>query len=268
MRIKFAKAVTLLIVFLNSVAFYFLWNLLGHHNDSVSRSKAVSDDTKSELHQKNIDEIIQHNVTVIFREFENFENDIPNTVRSITSTYPNISIIIVSNSPPYPPLLFNTSYHLFQNVRHVYLQLNLNNSFKARTPIYQLSTNYVLFMPDSARIHTKKTIEKMFKILRHRGKVIAATFKASKPVSCLNLHINQKEWVIQFEDSGDNTCDFIKGKHALLLETDVLKELTDSFMLPFPDAFYIQAAAKGIKVMVNGYRIFIILLYKFSSLVG
>lgn len=252
MRIKFAKALTLLIVVLNILAFYFLWNLLGRQKDSITDSKLkveVTEDVRSDYNQKNIDDLIQHNVTVIFREFEHFENDIPNTVRSVASTYPDINILIVSNSVPYPPLLFNTSNYLFQNVKHVYLQLSLNNSFKARTPIYQIRTNYILFMPDSARVHTKKTIEKMFRLLKSsRERMVAATFKASKPVVCLNTHVNQREWLLQFEESTDNLCDFVKGKHAILVRTEALKELTDSFMLPFPDAFYIQAATRGVKV--------------------
>ena len=242
MRIRFAKTVTILIIILNIVVFYCLCSFFGQKQERGS--KYVIENPKNE-HLKSIDDLIQHSVTVIFREFENFENDVPNTVRSITSTYPNISILIVSNSPPYPPLFFNSSNHLFHNVRQVYLQLSLNNSFKSRTPIYQLNTSYVLFMPDSARIHTKKTIEKMFKIVRNQDRaVVVATFKATKPVICLNTHINLKEWVIQFEESNGNSCEFVKGKHAMLFRTEILKELSDSFMLPFPDAFYVQAAAK------------------------
>lgn len=255
MRVKFAKAVTLVIVVLNVVAFYFLWNLLSRQKGSSSNPKykvVVTDDVRNDYHQRNMDDLIQHNVTVIFREFEYFENDIPNSVRSIASTYPNINILIISNSLPYPPLLFNSSNCLFQNVKHVHLQSSLNNSFKARTPLYQLDTNYVLFMPDSSRIHSKKTIEKMLKGARKTG-IVGGTFKASKAVACLNSHINQREWFIQFEESFNSPlCDFIKGKHAILVQTDILKEMTDSFMLPFPDAFYIQAAAKGVKVL--GWR--------------
>ncbi|KAF6216540.1 hypothetical protein GE061_000883 [Apolygus lucorum] len=154
-------------------------------------------------------------------------------------------------TPPYPPLLLNATSALFQNVKHVYLQSSLNNSFESRTPFLQLKSSHVLFMPDSARIHTKKTIEKMFKILRsEKRNLVAATFKASKPVSCLKTHINLKEWMIQFEDIRDSVCGFIKGKHATLMKTEILSKLTDPFMLPFPDSFYLQAAAQGLKTRV------------------
>lgn len=251
MRIRFTKTVTVVIILLNIVAFYFLCDLLGQNKglNLENRNNYVADEPISENSLKTIDDIIQHSITIIFREFEHFENDVPNTIRSITSTYPNINILVISNGPPYPPLFFNSSNHLFHNVKLVYLQLSLNNSFKARTPLYQINTSYVLFMPDSARIHTKKTLEKMFKIIHYQDRaVVAATFKATKPVICLNTHINLREWVIQFEDSNDHSCEFVKGKHAMLFKTDILRELTDSFMLPFPDAFYIQAAAKGVKV--------------------
>lgn len=263
MRIRIVKIVTVSIITLNLVGLYFFCNLFGQQKTFEKQKHYVIEDSRNEHYMKSLDDLIQDSVTVIFREFENFENDVPNTIRSITSTYPNISILVVSNGLPYPPLFFNSSNYLFHKVKHVYLQLGLNNSFKARTPILQLNTRYALFMPDSARIHTKKTIEKMFKILNDQGRaVVAATFKATKPVVCLNTHINSKEWVIQFEESSDGSCEFVKGKHALLFRTELLKELTDSFMLPFPEAFYIQAAAKGLKV---SDKVIFMMFYKKDS---
>ncbi|XP_014243601.1 fukutin-related protein [Cimex lectularius] len=257
MRIRFAKLLALSVVLLNVVAFYFVWVLLKSQNElagvstgQYGQSTTVQKRVKAKR-PPTMNDVVQKNITIVIRGFENFENDIPNTVRSITSTYPKINILIVTDSPPYPPLLFNTSNTLFQNVRHVYLQSSLNNSFESRTPVFQLKGDYVLFMPDSARIHTKKTLEKMFKTIDEgKNEIVAATFKATKPVGCLNTHINPKEWIIQFEESNDDKCDFVKGKHATLLRTDILKTLTDPFMLPFPDSFYVQAAAKGIKTRV------------------
>uniref|UniRef100_T1I9E1 Uncharacterized protein n=2 Tax=Rhodnius prolixus TaxID=13249 RepID=T1I9E1_RHOPR len=246
MRIKIAKILVLLVIILNLIVFYFVWFLVGRQkqpNEDVTIKKIRSAEWND----------VQANITVILRGFESFENDIPNTVRSIASTYPNISILIVTDTPPYPPLFFNSSLSLFQNVRLVNLQPGLNNSFEARTPLFQLSTEFVLFMPDSTRIHTKKTIEKMLRIITNERTnlvAVAATYKASKPVTCLNCHINLREWIIQFEESSSDVCDFVRGKHATLLRTEMLRKLTDPFMLPFPDSFYIQAATHRIKTHI------------------
>lgn len=68
--------------------------------------------------------------------------------------------------------------------------------------MFQIKSTHVLFMPDSARIHTKKTLEKMMKIMdTEKHEIVAATFKASKPTSCLNAHINPREWVSFTKDS-------------------------------------------------------------------
>ncbi|KAL1114954.1 hypothetical protein AAG570_007777 [Ranatra chinensis] len=251
MRIRFAKLITLSVVFLNVIALYFIWKLYSGQDEYIQPNKPLlttQSVVSTEFNQrKYLDEIIQKNITVIIRGFEYFENDIPNTVRSITSTYPNISILIITDAVPYPPLFLNSSNSLFRNVKQIHLQSSLNNSFEARTPLFQIKGNYVLFMPDSTRIHTKRTIEKMFKVLNKDNLIIAATYKASKPVSCLNAHINLREWFLQYEEANSEVCDYIKGKHAILFKSKILKKLSDPFMLPFPDAFFIQASSKGIK---------------------
>lgn len=46
-------------------------------------------------------------------------------------------------------------------------------------------------------------------------------------------------------------CDTISGKHVTLMDTKILKRLSDPFLLPFTDALYIQTTALGVKVRVH-----------------
>lgn len=65
------------------------------------------------------------------------------------------------------------------------------------------------------------------------------------------MHLDIMKWTLTYKVSPSELfCDGVAGKHALLVEKDVLKTFPDPFMLPFPDSLYIQAKAKNIKVII------------------
>lgn len=72
----------------------------------------------------------------------------------------------------------------------------------------------------------------------------------SVTLNCVNLDVKVREWSLKFSYTTGNECDGINGKHATMLETKLLKKLTDPFLLPFTDALYIQTAALGAKVCI------------------
>lgn len=275
MRIRLARWLATAAVLLNVVALYFIWTLLAGNGGARSNERSASRGVKPTAAERrrpsasDEDDAIVGNVTVVIRAFEQFDNDIANTVRSIASTYGGVRILIVSEAAPYPPLpLVNSSgeSHLLRNVAAVRLAPSLGNPFDARNPLLQIRTPHVLFMPDSSRIHTKRTLSRMMRLLSQSSRqnpqvgIVAATFKAAPPVSCLRAHINSREWTIRYEAAtlgsagaeGDARrryqCDLVRGKHAALVRTERLHEMTDPFIAPFPDAFYVQASALGLKV--------------------
>ncbi|CAB0008867.1 unnamed protein product, partial [Nesidiocoris tenuis] len=274
MRIRLARWLATAAVLLNVVALYFIWTLLAGNGGARSNERSASRGVKPTAAERrrpsasDEDDAIVGNVTVVIRAFEQFDNDIANTVRSIASTYGGVRILIVSEAAPYPPLpLVNSSgeSHLLRNVAAVRLAPSLGNPFDARNPLLQIRTPHVLFMPDSSRIHTKRTLSRMMRLLSQSSRqnpqvgIVAATFKAAPPVSCLRAHINSREWTIRYEAAtlgsagaeGDARrryqCDLVRGKHAALVRTERLHEMTDPFIAPFPDAFYVQASALGLK---------------------
>lgn len=74
-------------------------------------------------------------------------------------------------------------------------------------------------------------------------------------LNCVNIDLKVKEWSLKFSYTMGTECDGINGKHATMLETKLLRKLTDPFLLPFTDALYIQTTALGVKVC-NLYLIF------------
>lgn len=65
---------------------------------------------------------------------------------------------------------------------------------------------------------------------------------------CLELDLRVKEWSLRITRITGTECDSVTGKHVTMLETKILRRLSDPFLLPFMDALYMQMAAIGVKV--------------------
>ncbi|GLV39824.1 uncharacterized protein CBL_08110 [Carabus blaptoides fortunei] len=85
-------------------------------------------------------------------------------------------------------------------------------------------------------------------ITKQPNEIIAATYLHTKGVQCINTDLTIKEWSVKYESVKNDTCDAITSKHALLIETQFLRKCADPFMLPFPEALYIQTTAQRLKV--------------------
>lgn len=245
MRIRVAKLITLIVLLLNLSVLCCIWILFSRNDEaqSIQRNKSlISTPVPQTL------KYIENSVTVIIRKSDFFENDITKTVDSILSILPNISVLIVSDVLPYPPLGISKSA---TNVKVINMQFQLGHSNQERNPLYYVRTKYVLFIPDATRILSENSLHSMiFELKRQPHNIVAAPFSSIKTVSCLNIHLKIREWIIQYDLSDGDLCDAVKGKHALLIESQMLKKLPEALMLPFPDALYIQTAAESIKVQL------------------
>ncbi|XP_075215688.1 ribitol 5-phosphate transferase FKRP isoform X2 [Lycorma delicatula] len=258
MRIKFVKFIILSIIFLNILALYFIWMVLSirsrnkPQNGFVPAAPTNGVPSHEELKKRTQNDYKVNDVTIIIRSFEEFDNDIPDTLKSIVSIYSNVKILVVCDKPLYPPLNINISSPMFQNVKIINLNPSLNSEFEERIPLLHIKGKYVLFVPDSIRFSTKQVFSILLEAFHKQSQsILAIPIKSSKPVKCLKLQIETREWFIKFSnaESADD-CDFVRGRHALFMKSDILHKLSDSLMLPFPDAFYIQAASKGINVQL------------------
>lgn len=249
MRIRLTKSVTVFIVILNLTALYFIWNLIYTHGGFNHRRKHLQN--KPVLNnifiQKKERSALENKVTFVIRSFEPFENDLADTIKSILQFFINASIFIVTETPVYPPIPLDPYPN---NVKIVNLKTTLMKSFKEKNPILQIISKYVLFVPDSTRFTSKKIIDKLVNISKANfRKSIAVPYKGSNKIQCLSIKLDIREWVIRFfEFPHAKDCDLVKGKHALFVETEVLFNVSDSLMLPFPDSLYIQLSVESRKV--------------------
>lgn len=247
MRVRVAK-ITFLLVFVNIIALYYSWRLISKYGNTVTPlavnvNKPVS---------KSLNKHISKSVTVILRNFELHENDVTLTVESVLNVFPNIQILILCDGIPYPPLDLMFSNFTSKNVKIVNLSPKLNVPFNDRYPLFSLKTKYVLFISDSTRINSRQIVQAMLsQLTKQPNEIVAATYVHTKGVQCLNTDLNIKEWSVKYESVKNDTCDAITSKHAILIETQFLRKCADPFMLPFPEALYIQTTAQRLKVITS-----------------
>ena len=98
-------------------------------------------------------------LTVIIRQFENFENDVTTTVKTILNSFPSMSIIVVCDEFIYPPLELDFSNDTLKNVKLVYLEPSFNRTAEDRDPLSYVHTRFVAFLPDATRLITKQTLQ-------------------------------------------------------------------------------------------------------------
>lgn len=187
-------------------------------------------------------------VTVVFRQFEDFENDIAESVQSFVSAYPNIPVLVLCERRQYPPFQFSATNVTLRNVRLISLELKLDSAPSSLDPFSYVSTEYVLFVPDSTRV-SRRVFQQM---------AVAATTFTSQAIAvgignariiCQQLKWAYANWTLQYsKDSSKKLCDAVQGQHALLIKTSTLQTLPKPFIFPFPESLYLQTAIRKIKV--------------------
>lgn len=194
-------------------------------------------------------------ITIVLRQFEDFENDVVPTLQSLLTLFPNIQIIIISDKTPYPAFEFTVPNTTLKNVKIVNLEVDLQTNSRDINPFSFIKTKYVLFIPDSMRISSRQVIQQMLvRIMKQPESNVAVPFSSTKFSSCQKLDLNLKEWSLKYENlkaNGYAECDSVQGKHAVLVSTELLQDLPRPFMLPFPESLYLQLASRGIKVIIQ-----------------
>ena len=67
-------------------------------------------------------------------------------------------------------------------------------------------------------------------------------------MNCFDLKLKVKEWSLKVLKTNGLECDMVVGKHVTIVQLELVKKLSDPFMLPFPDALYLQTSELGMKV--------------------
>nr|XP_014335330.1 PREDICTED: fukutin-related protein [Bos mutus] len=147
-----AAAITLNLL----VLFYVSWL---HHQPRSSRTRGSRRGSTS-----------GPRVTILVREFEAFDNAVPELVDSFLQQEPTQPVVVVADTLPYPPLALPR----IPNVRLALLQPALDRPASASRPETYVATEYVALVPDGARAEAPGQLERMVEVLRAGGARLVA----------------------------------------------------------------------------------------------
>lgn len=265
MRLKYSKLITFFIVAINIFLVFYTWKLFMTTSSAfgnlsaavplvVTQSSAqiaaandnvvVQQDTQKPAKPKDkiqtANKHIKKTITIIFRDFYHFDNDLKGSIDSILALIPAVQIFIVYNEEPYPPLDYLANYTTKNNVKFVNLGFDVRKTAKMLTPIYQIKTKYVLLLPDSVRLGGRSIIQKMLKELSSGDEQqhspvapVGATKKDEKQgtvavkgpkkmlvipfasnvrtiTNCCQLKLDMANWTLEYSvKNGTNSCDLV-----------------------------------------------------------
>lgn len=162
-RLKYAKLLTILVFLINVILLFYTWKWFVSESNNYSttvQSKLLK--VKSRTRTYSTNKHIKKVITIVFRDFYHFENDLQHSIDSILNLIPNIQIMVFYEDEPYPPLNFVKNYTtLHSNVKFINLNFDIRKTSKALSPLLQIRTKYVLFAPDSFRFGGRAIIQKM-----------------------------------------------------------------------------------------------------------
>lgn len=187
-------------------------------------------------------------VTVIFRQFEDYENDIAESVQSFVSAYPNIQVLVLCERSQYPPFQFSATNVTLKNVKIISLEFKLDATPSSLDIFTHVSTEYVLFVPDSSRVSRRVFQQMAVAATTYTSQAIAVGISNAK-IICQQIRWAYVNWTLHYsKDSSKKLCDAVQGQHALLIKTAILQNLPKPLILPFPESLYLQTAVRKIKV--------------------
>lgn len=162
-RLKYTKLITVLVFLVNVILLFYTWKwfLSNESNTETSTvsSKLVYGGNKQ---KEKTNRHIKKAITIIFRDFHHFENDLQHSIDSILNLIPNIQIFVTYEDVPYPPLSFQSNYTITHpNVKFINLNFDIRKTSRALSPILQIKTKFSLFVPDSFRFGGRAIIQRI-----------------------------------------------------------------------------------------------------------
>ncbi|NXG51922.1 FKRP protein, partial [Psilopogon haemacephalus] len=178
-------------------------------------------------------------VTVVLRDFDDFENDLAGTLRSFSSL-PGVPVLVASEALPYPPVPFPPGVG--------FLRLLPSAERPPPRPELQIRTLHVALVPDGARA-APGLLERLRDELEAAGTGAGIGTGGTGSLRCLQLRVEPREWTATYSPGSSavpGRCQAVEGSSVvLLLRTRDLFSLPFPLSLPLPTALFVQAALRG-----------------------
>lgn len=264
LRIKYAKLITVFIIIINILLVYYTWkyfltiNKLNNKDSSSGNGggnsyNAILPVTQKTIKQKDriqtTNKHIKKSITIIFRDFYNFDNDLKNSIENLVNLIPTIQILLIYDYNLYPPLdyLTNKTVQFKNNIKLINLKFNINKTLRELNPLLLVKTKYCLFLPDSVRINGRNIIQKILREISGSSgsggfsnnndisarfsnvnsekekekeknipqKIVVIPFNSNqkKYVSCCEINLDFNNWTIEYNmlnSTVKNNCDMVR----------------------------------------------------------
>jgi hypothetical protein len=193
-------------------------------------------------------------LTVIIREFEDFENLVSDTVEHIHQVAPYINIVIIADKLPYPPLgILKTNLN---NTVLVTLNTQPDKPPTLSRPDAVIQTEYVLVIPDGTKIVSTESLRSMLDAFIQRSDESVRAFAIRVGYvtpQCQPLTVDLRRWTVELgaasEDQG-SVCGSVTGEHAILMKSTDIFSFSAPFARPTSVSLYVQMALRQWTVQV------------------
>ena len=203
-------------------------------------------------------QLFTDDVTFIFREFEDFENEIADSVKALQTTVPNAHIVIIADALPYPPL------KLPQGVNLVLLNLIPTQTLLQSRPENYIKTKYSIIVPDAVALGRAEAISWVIKDFEEQHSLLENNIRASvyptdphAHLHCVGLEVSYKQWTAKYSPTRDKICDSVTGSQFIIvIKTSDLFELSEPFSRPLHQMFFLQTALREWKISIGNQTVF------------
>lgn len=225
MRIRISKCASVSIVFINLLLFFVSWKYFiasenSPDHNSLQGPSVLKSTTKPRDRIQDANKYLRKSLTIVFRDFYHFDNDLKTSIDHLLNLIPDLRIIIVSDELPYPPMnIFasslpsnhtpsGTSLIYRENVQFFNLEVDSTKTASERNPLNYIQTKYILFMPDGFRLSNgRQLFQRLIKSFGHnlrdksQRKILVVPFVSNHKVInyCFQINADIPNWTLEYE---------------------------------------------------------------------
>lgn len=240
MRIKRWSCIFSGVLLVYIIACYYFWRIQISLDDSTIKQIARA------AHGIDSDTDTSNAVTVILREFEDFENDIKDTVAHTMQVLPKSKIIVAADKLPYPPLHLPRS----ETIELINFNPLPNTNPSSMDAEAHVETPYVLLLPDGVRVGHASAVREMMLVankMRKNSIVVASVLGEEMP--CYKTNVSLRYWSVQnTQPDLVSLCNMFQGSVVLLVPSTLLFSMSYPLSRPFPYALFLQAGLKSVSI--------------------
>jgi hypothetical protein len=250
MRIRVSKFFTFSVVIANLLLFIISWKYFYSSENPLDKIPSQKIDTTTTPKPK-VDRVqeakkfLQKSLTIIFRDFYHFDNDLKSSIDHLLALIPDLRILVISEDYPYPPInIFAT--HLAsnqtvkpsitnliykENVQFLWLSMDITKTSTELNPLNFIQTKYVCFMPDNFKLaNGRQMFQRMIKLLTNDEHQYSTRWKSKRKIVIVPFDSNQRyinycfqinsdipNWTLEYEVKNKTTnCDLVWKFYSLV----------------------------------------------------